>query len=88
MGLVILIVAILFQCGAQPANHWIWRVYQSQQPAFDWTTHISISVWKSYGIGKLLLQYKGDNWFFSYQQEDLEVHMATLWNSYFTLSVD
>ena len=82
---LVLIVAILIQCGAQAASVGPRGHINASNTL---VTGQRISPFMSENAAKSLLQYKNGNWLFSYQQKDLEVHVATLPNSDRDFSMD
>ena len=84
-AIVILIVAVLFQCGAQPASIEPRGHINASNTLL---TGQRLSPFMSESAAESLLQYKDGNWLFSYQQKDLEVHAATLPNADRDYSLD
>ena len=82
---LVLIVAVLIQCGAQAASVGPRGHINASNTLL---TGQRISPFMSENAAKSLLQYKNGNWHFSYQQKDLEVHVATLPNSDRDFSMD
>ena len=84
-AIVILIVAVLFQCGTQAASVGPRGHINASNTLL---TGQRISPFLSQSAAESLLQHKHGNWLFSYQQDDLEVHVATLPNADRDFSLD
>ena len=74
-ALIVLIVAVLLQCGAQAASVEASGHINASNTLL---TGQRISPFMSTTAAESLMQHKDGNWLFSYQQKDLEVHVATL----------
>ena len=81
----VLIVAALLQCTALAADAGP-RVHLNATKSL--LTKDRISPLLSEGAAQSLLQHKNGNWLFSYQRQDLEVHVATLPNADRDFSLD
>ena len=77
-AVVILIIAILLQCGAQGASIEPRGHINASKTLL---TGQRISPFLSERTAESLLRYKNGNWLFSYQIRDLEVHVAALPNA-------
>jgi len=84
-AIVVLIVAVLFQCGAQAASVGPSGHINASNTLL---TGQRLSPLMSASAAESLLQYKDGNWLFSYQIRDLEVHAATLPNADRDYSLD
>ena len=84
-AIFVLIVDVLFQCGAQAASVGPSGHINASNTLL---TGQRLSPLMSESAAESLLQYKDGNWLFSYQIRDLEVHVATLPNADRDYSLD
>jgi hypothetical protein len=84
-AILIMIVAILLQCGAQAASIGPQKHVNATKLLL---TTASISPFLSEQAAESLLQYKNGSWLLPYQRDDLEAHVATTRSADRDISLD